>query len=326
MPVHYTGTLAEHEAVRTRCGVFDVSHLGRFSLAGPGATDLLRRLFCNDVAAIEPGRAQYTMMLTPQGGVVDDLIVWRWGEEEYWVLPNGINHERVLAAVAAEGNGSITVEDRRSSTVLIAVQGPDAPGVIGTVLGDAPKRFRVMTSSLDDTTVWAAGTGYTGERGGEVALANDAAPGLFEAFVAAGATPCGLGARDTLRLEMGFPLWGRDLDTSTTPLEAGLDWVIDWGHDFVGRDALDAQQHTGIAKRLIGFVVTEDRAIPRSGYTFRCGAATGFVASGGFSPTLGVGIGMGYASPDPGDAQDVTVDVRGRAVEARRVDPPFIER
>jgi aminomethyltransferase len=173
--------------------------------------------------------------------------------------------------------------------------------------------------------VWAAGTGYTGERGAELAVPAEAAVALFDAALEAGAVPCGLEARDVLRLEMGYPFWGRDLDTATTPLEAGFARVVEWEHDFVGRRVLAVQRSSGIPKRLICFI-TDRRSIPRSGYLVRCGPATGFVASGTFSPTLEKGIGMGYVSPDPGAAAEVTVEIRGRRAAATRVDPPFLER
>jgi len=323
LPVHYQGTLSEHAAVRSSVGVFDVSHLGRFECSGPGATEALRWLFCNDIATIEPGRAQYTMMLTYDGGVLDDLIVWRWDNDRYWVLPNGVNHHRVMSGVAAADG--LTVVDRRVETALIAVQGPQAPRLVEETLGSTPKRFRVLEAEFAGFPVWAAGTGYTGERGAEVAISAEAAPRLFDALLEGGAVACGLGARDVLRLEMGYPLWGADLDTATTPIEAGFEWVVEWDHDFVGRRALAAQRSSGPPKRRIGFV-TEGRAIPRPGCLVRCGPATGFVASGTFSPTLQAGIGVAYVSPDPGNETGVTVDIRGRRVEATRADPPFIER
>jgi aminomethyltransferase len=325
MPLQYRGTLLEHRAVRSSAGVFDVSHLGRFRLAGPAATETVRRLLCNDIAGVGPGRAQYTMMLTESGGVVDDIIVWRIGDDEYRVLPNGANYETVLARFTAEVPAGTAVERGREHRALLAVQGPDAPGLLERVIGWTPKRFRVESLEWHGYPLLAAGTGYTGERGGEIMVENDHAADLFEALVEAGAEPCGLGARDTLRLEMGYPLWGQDLDTATTPLEAGLGWVVNWDHDFVGRDALDEQRRSGIPKRLIGFAFP-DRTIPRHGYPLRCGEAAGSVASGNFSPTLETGIGMGYVAPDPGDHTTVEVEVRGRWVTARRVTPPFIDR
>ena len=324
MPLQYRGTLHEHRAVRRSVGVFDVSHLGRFRLTGPDATETLRRLLCNDITRIGPGRAQYTMMLTPSGGVIDDIIVWRLDEDDYWVLPNGANYETVLERFAAEAPTGTAVERGREHRAFLAVQGPDAPELLERVLGWSPKRFRVDDVEWRDHALLAAGTGYTGERGGEVMVANDAAAELFETLVDAGAEPCGLGARDTLRLEMGYALWGQDLDTQTTPLEAGLGWVVNWDHEFVGRSALAAQRDAGIPKRLIGFAFP-DRTIPRHGYPLRCGDAAGTVASGNFSPTLETGIGMGYVAPDPGDHGTVEVEVRGRWVAARRVTPPFID-
>ncbi len=323
MPVRYTGVLAEHGTVRTGCGLFDVSHLGRFSVSGPGATALLRRRLCNDAAAVASGRAQYTMALNDRGGVVDDIIIWRWDEESYWVLPNGANHDAVVAAFAAEAPPGVTVEGRRDITALLAVQGPNARAVAGDVIGDVPGRFRVAEGSFAGHPVWMAGTGYTGERGFEAAVPIAVAGELATALVSAGAEPCGLGARDTLRLEMGYPLWGQDLDEDTTPLEAGLGWVVDWDHDFVGRAALERQRDGGLPKRLVGFVMT-DRPIPRHGYPLRGGGSVGEVASGNYSPGRERGIGMGYLSPDPGAIETVEVEVRGTWQGARVEQPPFI--
>ncbi len=328
LPLRYAGTLAEHQAVRSSCGVFDVSHLGRFWISGDGATVTLQERFCNDVALVEPGRAQYTMMLNSDGGVIDDIIVWRCADEEYWVLPNAANYEGVLAAVLKAAPG-LTAERRRESSALIAVQGPDAPRVLEEVLGWRPRRFGVDRVDFGGVSLMAAGTGYTGEVGGEIAVPNDFAEALFQALLEAGAVPCGLGARDTLRLEMGYPLWGQDLDQGTTPLEAGLGWVVSWDHDFIGKKALQAQQESGLRKRLIGFAF-EDRSVPRHGYALRCGESVGAVTSGNFSPSLEVGIGMGYVAPDPGDdlgdEAGVSVEIRDVFVKARRVAPPFVER
>ncbi len=324
LPLCYEGTLTEHRAVRESCGVFDVSHLGRFWISGTGATETLQSHFCNDVALIEPGRAQYTLMLNSGGGVIDDIIVWRCAAEEYWVLPNAANYSRVFAAILADAP-QLTVVKRRETTALIAVQGPNAPAVLEDVLGWRPRRFRVDEIEFGGAQLVAAGTGYTGEAGGEVIVPNDGAESLFDALLEAGADPCGLGARDTLRLEMGYPLWGQDLDEETTPLEAGLDWVVSWSHEFIGRPALETQREAGLRQRLIGFVV-EDRSIPRHGYPLRCGDSAGTVSSGNYSPTLGIGIGMGYVAPDPGDETEVGVEIRERLVGARRVSPPFIER
>jgi aminomethyltransferase len=325
MPVQYEGTLAEHHAVRTGCGVFDVTHLGRFHMAGAGATATLRRLLCNDVASIEPGRAQYTMMLTDTGGVIDDIIVWRLDDEEYIVLPNGVNHARVLAATMAAAPDEVRFDDTREHTVLLAVQGPDAPALLESTLGWRPRRFRADRFTWNGAAIVGAGTGYTGERGGELIVPTEAGASVFEALRESGAVACGLGARDTLRLEMGYALWGQDLDDDTTPLEAGLEWVVDWDHEFIGRRALEEQRSTGVTRSLVGFVF-DGRTIPRHGYPARSGASTGTVASGNFSPSLGVGIGLAYLTPPPGESDPVEVDIRGRWVEARRADPPFLER
>ena len=325
MPVQYASVLAEHEAVRAAVGVFDVSHLGRFRLEGPGSTELLGRLLCNDVSAIEPGRAQYTMALNESGGVEDDIIVWRWESERYWVVPNGANDDKIRAAFDAAAGHGIDIDNLRETTALIAVQGPDAPAVIEAVLGTKPGRFRLFESEFDGYPVWVAGTGYTGERGGEIAIPAGGAAGLFGAVQEAGATPAGLGSRDTLRLEMGYPLWGQDLDPQTTPLEAGLGWVVNWEHDFVGKRALEQQRAGGGYKQLIGFVM-EGRQIARQHYPLRAGPAIGSVTSGNFSPTLKQGIGLGYLTPPAEIEVQVEVEVRGSWLPVERREPPFIER
>lgn len=325
MPVQYEGVLAEHKAVRSDVGVFDVSHLGRFAMSGEGSTDIVQRLLCNDITEIDSGRAQYTMALNPSGGVIDDIIVWKWEDESYWIMPNGANQDRVMAAFAAEGSEAVTVENRQDRTALLAVQGPNARDLLDTVIGAVPKRFGLLEAEWNGSPLWMAGTGYTGEKGGEMAVPSESAAALWNALVAAGATPCGLGARDTLRLEMGYPLWGQDLDEETTPLEAGLEWVVGWEADFVGRPVLEAQRDGNMTKRLVGFVMG-DRAIPRHGYPLRGGESTGQVASGNFSPALDVGVGMGFLAPDPGsDLKHVEVEVRGKWIPAEVVDPPFIE-
>jgi aminomethyltransferase len=323
MPVQYTGVLAEHEAVRTSAGVFDVSHLGRFRVSGRGAADVLRSQLCGDVARIAPGRAQYTMALNERGGVEDDIITWWLDDEYFWVLPNGANFAEILSRFADAAAGGPDVAATQDITALLAVQGPSAPGIVEEVLGSVPKRFRVEIGEYRGLPVWVAGTGYTGERGAELAVPLEHAAALFDDLIAAGATPCGLGARDTLRLEMGYPLWGQDLDEATTPLEAGLDWVVDWDHDFVGKEALLAQRRAGLPRRMVAFR-TEGRAIPRHGYPMRAGDSTGTVASGNFSPGLQCGIGMGYLEP-PADDDVVEVEIRGEWVSADVVSPPFIE-
>jgi len=334
MPVQYEGVLAEHKAVRSGVGVFDVSHLGRVQVTGRGATELLANVFCNDIRQAVPGRAQYTMLLTPQGGVVDDIIVWRLAEEDFIVMPNGVNVDDVGGVLKAEAAPDVAIVSRRENTVLLAVQGPQAPELLETVLEWKPKRFGVAEASFGGESFIAAGTGYTGEPGGELMIPQALADDCLRALLAAGATPCGLGSRDTLRLEMGYPLWGQDLDESTSPLEANLEWVVDWDHDFIGKKSLVTQKKKGVDKTQIGFVM-KGRQIPRAGYALRAGPSTGKVSSGNYSPVLNVGIGLGYLSPPPvfhrfsqRDAEPepgVEVEVRGEWLRVTLKSPPFIK-
>lgn len=335
MPVQYQGVLAEHNAVRQAVGVFDVSHLGRFRVSGKGTTRLLRRMLCNDIQAVKPGRAQYSMVLNDAGGVEDDIIVWRLGDEEAIVLPNGANDARIQRLFQSEAADSVGFEPLRETTVLLAVQGRTAPELLEATLGWRPQPFRLARLEELGEGSWGAGTGYTGEPGGELALGIEAGREVFAKLLTAGVVPCGLGARDTLRLEMGYPLWGQDLDPTITPLEADLGWVINWNHDFRGKSALERQRKRGLNRVRLGFSM-QGPEIPRRGYRLRAGGSEGTVTSGNFSPVRGKGIGMGYLSPPPvfhrGSRIDGVVEpplqilVRGEWLTVKLQDPPFIPR
>ncbi|MEX2133959.1 MAG: glycine cleavage system aminomethyltransferase GcvT [Acidimicrobiia bacterium] len=320
MPVQYDSVLAEHKAVRDSVGFFDVSHLGRFALRGPGAAAALSSLLCNNLERISPGKAQYTMMLNEAGGIIDDIIAWWLGPDDYWLMPNAVNQERVMAAFAARDNVQVT--DLQMTTAMIAVQGPQALETIADVLEQEVQRFSTTHFQWGGGPVWMAGTGYTGEAGVEFVTDPRTARLAAGALLRHGVTPCGLGARDTLRLEAGLSLWGQDLDETTTPLEADLGFAVDFNHDFSGRAALEAQREAGVAKLLSGFVLDE-KGIPRHGHEVRSGESTGVVTSGNISPILGTGIGMAYMSPPVGNGDGVEVKIRDRWVEGTVHKPPF---
>jgi aminomethyltransferase len=324
MPVQHDSVLDEHHAVRNDVGVFDVSHLGRFEVSGEGSVELLRSQLCNDITKIEPGRAQYTMALNDRGGIEDDIIVWWLDADRFWVMPNGTNFDGIVQRFRDAAAPTVMFDDVRERTALIAVQGVNAPDLVEKVLGFVPRRFRVATGEFAGHEAIAAGTGYTGEAGAEICVPIASAHDLWAALIAAGGKPAALGARDTLRLEMGYPLWGQDLHEDVTPLEAGLGWVVDWNHDFVGKEALEAIRDD-LPSQLVAFV-TEGRAIPRQGYAVTTSTGSGTVTSGNFSPTLGHGIGMAYVRPPPGPDDTMTVTIRNKEVPARIVSLPFIER
>ena len=323
MPLSYGSALTEHRAVREGTGWFDVSHLGRFSWSGEGWESALSRLLCNDHGRIGPGRAQYTMILNSRGGVIDDLIIWKRTPDEVTVMPNGVNHLRVMEAFgAAEPRADLS--DLRPVTVSLAVQGPEAPARVEALLGSVPRPFRVMKATYRGEEVWVAGTGYTGERGVELIADPETGEALARDLTAGGATPCGLASRDLLRLEAGLMLWGHDLNDDITPLEAGLDWTVRFNREFVGREALERSRKEGLRRRLVAFRMG-DRRIPREGYALRAGESSGAVTSGNFSPMLGVGIGMGYLST-PFDAAALEVEIRGRWVPTEVVEGAFYRR
>jgi len=334
MPIEYEGTLAEHEAVRSAVGLFDVSHLGKVSASGPGSLDALQMTLTNDVSRVPVGGAQYGMALNEDGGIVDDLIVYRPGETEYLVVPNAANAERVLDRIAEHAPAGVDLV-LREDLALVAPQGPRSEELVAPHFPETAslRYMRCAPSLWEGAPVLVARSGYTGERGYEVFVPSDLAPELWSRLVRDGETlglrPCGLGARDTLRLEMGYPLHGNDIGEDRTPLEAGLQWAVamDKGA-FLGREALASQAAEGVPARLSGLRMT-DRLIPRSHYAvYANDEPVGEVTSGTFSPTLRVGIALAYLErrDDLAPGARVDVDVRGRRAAALVVTPPFVER
>ena len=324
MPLSYpSGTLAEHLSCRGDAVVFDVSHLGTVRVIGPEARVTLDLALCNDLTKIAPGRAQYTQLLNDNGGVLDDIIVWWVSTNQFDVMPNASNTERVLRAVGGE--------DVTAGRTVLAVQGPNARRRLLEIAPDAAGigRFRVASASIAGRDAVVAGTGYTGEDGIEIAVDNADAAHVFAAILDAGVLPAGLGARDTLRLEAGLPLHGHELNESITPLEAGLGWVVGWDKpNFPGKDALLAQREAGPHRVLRGFE-TSTRQPPRDGAEVLLdGETAGVVTSGNFSPVLGHGIALGLVSTArPIDVgQGVQLNVRDRRLDAACVAVPFVKK
>ncbi|MBW3650494.1 MAG: glycine cleavage system aminomethyltransferase GcvT [Actinobacteria bacterium] len=328
MPLAYpAGTLAEHRSCRSDAVAFDVSHLGTVEVTGPGGFDLLQQAFTNDLAKIGPGRAQYTHLLdADDASVLDDIIVWWVSDDVFHVMPNASNTGRVLGALAGAG---ATAADVTAQRAVLAVQGPSARRRLGSVAPEAAAVARFGVSQLDwqGEILTVAGTGYTGEDGVECSIPAHAGPAFWEALLAAGVAPAGLGARDTLRLEAGLPLHGHELGPGITPLQAGLGWVVGWGKgDFRGRRPLEAERGRGVHRRLRGIVV-EGRQPPREGHTVLIdGKPSGTVTSGNFSPVLGKGIALAFVSPDVVPGTPVEVDIRGRATAGEVVPLPFVGR
>lgn len=329
MPVQYpTGITEEHRAVRTGAGLFDVSHMGEFEVRGPGALDLVQHVAINDASRVEVGQAQYSAMVNDDGGLLDDLLIYRFADR--WMLVvNASNREKDWSWIGGH-SGSFDVEltDRSDETALIALQGPEArtllQGLTETDL-DAIGYYRFGEGAVAGVEGVISATGYTGEDGFELYLPADGAVTVWRALLEAGATPAGLGARDSLRLEVGYALYGNDLDEAHTPLEAGLGWItkLDKG-PFVGRDALAAQKEAGVERRLVGLRLQE-RGFPRPGYPILAdGRAVGAVTSGTMSPSLGYGVAMGYVPVEHAKGgTELAVEIRGRGVAATVQRPPF---
>ncbi len=331
MPVRYAGVRSEHLAVRSGCGVFDVSHMGEIETEGPGAQALLQRLLSNDVAKLEVGGAQYSVLCRDDGGILDDLFTYRLGPERYLTVTNAANHARDLEWFEAHAEGfDAAVSDRLDAYAMLAVQGPEARGIVaGLIEGELPERMRTRTLELAAPLAGGAlvcGTGYTGEDGIEVLVEPSGAEALWRALVEAGARPAGLGARDTLRLEVCFHLYGNDMDETRNPIEAGLGWCCKERTGFIGAEAVSTARAEGSAEKLAPFALTE-RGIPRQGNPVldRDGAEAGTVTSGTFSPSLERGIGMAYVRAELAEpGTELEIDVRGKRRAARVEKRPLL--
>lgn len=328
MPLHYGSQIEEHHAVRKRVGIFDVSHMTVVDVKGEAAQEFLRILLANDVAKLRAtGSALYTCMLNPAGGVIDDLIVYLLAESNYRLVVNAATREKDLAWIRQQAASHPVAVLERAELAMIAVQGPLARD-LATDLIDQQWRAAVMAlkpfNALQAGSMFVACTGYTGEDGFEIILAENDASALWQALLGRGAVPCGLGARDTLRLEAGLNLYGNDMDEQTSPLEAGLGWTIAWDPEdraFVGRDALAALRKQSAMQRFTGLLL-EGRGVLRNHQRVVTVAGDGEITSGGFSPTLERSVAL--ARLPEGDYNHAQVDIRGRLQDAKVVNPPFV--
>ncbi len=331
MPVQYRGLLQEHEAVREAVGVFDVSHMGEIEVEGEGALSLCQSLTTNDAARLSVGQAQYTVWCAEDGGTIDDTILYRRGPNRFLFCVNASNAATCASWILERGGhaADVRISDRSAETALLAVQGPRAAGLVADAGGswlEALGRFACADGELFGHPVFGARTGYTGEDGFEIFCAAGVVGEVWDALLARGVEPIGLGARDTLRLEAGLALYGHELSRDISPLEAGLGWAVklDRG-DFVGRAALEAQQRSGPPRRLIGLALT-DKGIAREGYPVRAGEqVVGVVTSGTRSPTLKRSVALALVAAESVDA-DLSIEIRGRAAAAERVQRPFYRR
>jgi aminomethyltransferase len=320
MPVQYAGVIEEHRAVRSDAGVFDVSHMGEIEVEGPRARKLLQSLLSNDLDRIGPDRAQYTLLTNEQGGIVDDLIVYELDPHRFLIVVNASNAQTDFAWLKEREIRGTEVSDRSAEYALLAVQGPRAIERLG--LPPAPA-FTFAMGEIDGVEVMVNRTGYTGEDGCELLCMGDDAVQLWDAVLERGVVPCGLGARDTLRLEVCYPLHGNDITPETDAISAALGWVCALDKDFTGADELRRIKAEGPREKLVAFVM-EERAIPRQGMPI---AEGGRVTSGTHSPMLDAGIGMGYVpAPLASTGTELTVDVRGRPRKARIVQKPIYKR
>ncbi len=331
MPVQYSGIVEEHRTVRSAVGCFDVSHMGEFEVEGPGALAALQRLTTNDVAALEVGQIQYSVLCYPHGGIVDDLTVYRLAPERYMITVNAGNIDKDWAHVTQNGAGA-QWRNVSDATGLIAVQGPKAEALVGRLADVDVTRiayYRFAPGTLAGVATLISRTGYTGEDGFELYVAAGDTGRLWHALLetgrADGAAPIGLGARDTLRLEMRYALYGNDIDDTTNPLEAGLGWVVKAAKgEFIGREPIERMRAAGLPRRLVGIEMTE-RAVARHGYpVVKDGAATGVVTSGSYGPSVDRYIAMAYVgSAHAAVGTALGVEIRGQVKSARVVKTPF---
>ncbi|MFZ4639502.1 MAG: glycine cleavage system aminomethyltransferase GcvT [Nodosilinea sp.] len=337
MPVQFTSIGLEHEAVRTRAGLFDISHMGKFELQGKGAIAALQRLVPSNLDRLQPGQAQYTVLLNPQGGIIDDLIVYRKADgstgQRLMVIINAATTDKDRAWLLDQIlDGDVTLVDNFRDRALLSLQGPQAVNWLqpfsGSDLAQVPA-FGHLDSTILGSPAFLARTGYTGEDGFEIMTDPATGLALWDALIQAGAAPCGLGARDTLRLEAAMPLYGQDLDDTTTPLEAGLGWLVHLEEkgDFIGRSVLEQQKQVGTQRRLVALTMV-DRQIARHGYpVIYQGEVVGVVTSGTLSPTLKIPIALAYVpTPLARIGQALEVEIRGQGRSAQVVKRPFYKR
>ena len=330
MPIHYGSQVKEHDAVRTHAGIFDVSHMTVIDLSGERVTEFLRHLLANDVVRLKKsGKALYSCMLKPDGGVIDDLIVYYIDNSFYRMVVNASTREKDLAWIEQQAAKFSVQVKERDDLAMIAVQGPKARELVHGVIDDAKKLAAAelgafFMAMFDDD--WAiARTGYTGEDGYEIMLPNAQAASFWNALVAAGVNPTGLGARDTLRLEAGMNLYGSDMDETTSPLESGLGWTIAWEppeRDFIGRQALEQQRAAGIKQKLVGLLMEQKGVLRNHQKVLVDGQEAGEITSGSFSPTLGKAIAFARVPATIGES--AKVDIRGKQIEVKVVKPPFV--
>ncbi len=335
MPVQYEGLKVEHLHVRNKVGVFDVSHMGEFFVSGDGALEFLQKTTSNDVSKLSPGKIQYSCMPNDQGGIVDDLLVYCLAENEYLLVVNASNTEKDYAWLDSHRPEGVTLDNQSDDWSLFAVQGPLATEALSSLTSTDLANMTYYTfeqGSIAGAEAILSATGYTGAGGFEIYVKNEDAIKVWGAIIEAGADqeikPIGLGARDTLRIEMGFCLYGNDIDDHTSPLEAGLGWITKFTKEFINSENLKAQKEAGINRRLTGFVML-DRGIPRKGYRILNaeGEAIGEVTSGTQSPSLDQAVGLGYLNK-PYNAADteVFIEVRNKKLKARVTKPPFLKK
>jgi aminomethyltransferase len=336
MPVRYSSDMEEHRTVREGVGVFDVSHMGEFMVRGPKALDLIQKVTSNDASKLIVGQAQYSCFPNEDGGIVDDLIVYKFGEEEYMLVVNASNIEKDWNWINKHNNMGAELENISDSISLFAVQGPKALEAVQSLttvdLSDIKFYHFTVGEFAGVKDVIISGTGYTGAGGFEIYVKNQDAEKVWHAIFEAGKNwnikPIGLGARDTLRLEMGYCLYGNDIDDTTSPLEAGLGWITKFTKDFINSENLKKQKESGVSRKLIGFVLQE-KGIPRSHYpiTNSQGEIIGEVTSGSISPTMGIGIGLGYVKTDyasPG--AEIEITVRNKNLKAKVEKLPLLKK
>jgi aminomethyltransferase len=335
MPVQYSGVIAEHVAVRNRAGLFDVSHMGEIEVRGAGALEFCQRISANDVARMKVSQAQYNLLLNENGGVVDDVIFYRLDGDYFLVCVNAANSDKDFNWLRRHADAGVEVANVSARYAQLALQGPLAEKILQpltTLALGGLRTFSCQFADVSSARCLVSRTGYTGEDGFELYCDTGAAETLWAALLRAGAAhgliPAGLGARDTLRLEKGYPLYGHELDDTTTPLEAGLDWVVKLSKpSFMGREHLLRQKAEGVQRRLVGLELL-DPGIARSGYPlYQNGRAVGRVTSGTKSPTLGKSIALGYVSHGAGACdENIEVEIRGRRSRAKIVSLPFVRR